>query len=227
MKLMKTISGYILLLALLLSTTACGDTQPVKTYPENYERFSALLGESRETVLTQLNLTEQDLVPAQRGVYSMPVTAHYNGLTFDMSLEFDETNDRLLGFYYTKLWENEWDNAIRDVGSLAKALTQIFGEAREDVDPNRFSHMGQEELATAFAAKDKQVGTDYWLVEKRDDSATLEYVAIVREQMGSRGTIADHLNLSLEMQVNADEASGSAMAQLRFCLEPEYLTSTN
>lgn len=224
MKLVKAFSGYILLFAILLSMTACGEPPTEKAYPEQYETFSALLGESRETVLAQLNLTQQDLVPGQRGMYSIPVTAQYNGLTFDMTLEFDEVNDRLWGFYYTKLWENEWDNAIRDVGSLAKTLTQTFGEAREDVDPNRFSHMSQEELTTAFAAKDKQVGTDYWIVEKRDDSDTKAYVAVIREQMGPQRAIADHLNLTLQMQVNADEASGSAMAQLRFELEPEYLT---
>lgn len=223
MKLVKTFSGYILLFAILLSMTACGEPPTEKAYPEQYETFSALLGESREAVLAQLNLTEQDLVPSQRAVYSIPVTAQYNGLTFDMSLEFDEANDRLWGFYYTTQWENQWDSAIRDVGALATALTQIFGEAREDVDPNRFSHMSQEELTKAFATKDKRVGTDYWVVEKRNDSATMEYVAIIREQMGSQRAIADHLNLTLQMQVNADEASGSAMAQLRFELEPEYL----
>lgn len=221
---MKKMFAGILAGILLLSMTACTSAPQEKEYPEHYEQYSALLEESRETVLTQLNLAEQDLVSGQKGAYSIPVTAQYNGLTFDMTLEFDETNDRLLGFYYTKLWENEWDNAIRDVGALAKALTQTFGEAQEDVDPTRFSHMSQEELTTAFAAKDSQVGTDYWIVEKRNDPATLEYVTIIREQMGSRGTIADHLNLTLEMQVNANEASGSAMTQLRFRLEPDYIT---
>ena len=223
MKLMKTLSGCVLLFTLLLSMTACGDARLEKEYPEHYEQYSALLGEDRETVLSQLNLTEQDLVPGQRAVYSIPVTAQYNGLTFNMSLEFDEANERLWGFYYTTQWESQWDNAIRDVGALATALTQIFGEAREDVDPNRFSHMSQEELTKAFATKDKQVGTDYWVVEKRNDSATMEYVAIIREQLGPQRAIADHLNLTLQMQVNAIEASGSAMTQLRFCLEPEYL----
>lgn len=220
MKKTKNLFACILLGAMLLSMTACSDTPPEKEYPENYEQYSALLGESRETVLAQLGLTEQDLVPGQKGVYSIPVTAQYNGLTFDMSLEFDETNDRLWGFYYTKLWENEWDNAIRDVGALAKALTQTFGETQEEAGPNRFSDMSQEELSKALS---RQGGTDYWIIEKRDDSDTKAYVDVIQKQMGPQRAIADYLNLTLQMEVIANEASGSAMTQLRFELEPEYL----
>lgn len=99
MKKRRAVFACILLGALFLSMTACGDTPPEKEYPEHYEQYSALLGESRETVLAQLGLTEQDLVPERRAIYSIPVTAQYNGLTFDMTLEFDEVNDRLCGFF--------------------------------------------------------------------------------------------------------------------------------
>lgn len=220
MKKLRAVFACILMGALLLSMTACGDTPPEKEYPEHYEQYAALLGERRETVLAQLNLTEKDLVSSHRGVYSIPVTAQYNGLTFDMTLEFDEVNDRLWGFYYTKLWENEWDNVIRDVGALAKALTQTFGETRKEAGPNRFSDMSQEELTRSLS---RQGGTNYWLIEKRDDPETKAYVDIIREQIGPQRTIADYLDLTLQMEVIADKASGSAMTQLRFELELDYL----
>ena len=219
MKKLRAVFACILLGAILLSTSACSGTSQAKEYPEHYEQYAALLGKSRETVLAQLNLTEEDLV-RDRGIYSIPVTAQYNGLTFDMTLEFDEVNDRLCGFFYNKLWENEWDNVIRDVGALAKALTQTFGQTREEAGPNRFSDMSQEELAKSLS---RQGGTDYWLIEKRDDSDTKAYVAVIREQMGPQRTIADYLNLTLQMEVIADEASGSASVHLRFELEPDYL----
>ena len=44
--------------------------------------------------------------------------------------EFDEANDRLIGFWLYKEWKDQWDTAARDVGALAKALTGAFGEAR-------------------------------------------------------------------------------------------------
>lgn len=100
-------------------------------------------------------------------------------------------------------------------------MTQTFGQTREEAGPNRFSDMSQEELAKSLS---RQGGTDYWLIEKRDDPDTKAYVAVIREQMGPQRAIADYLNLTLQMEVIAAEASGSASAQLRFELEPEYLT---
>lgn len=206
---------------LLVSSSACSNADRIKTYPERYEQFVSLLGESRETVLNQLNLSENDLVPAQKGLYSIPVSARYNGLTFSVTLEFDEINQRLLGFSYTKQWEDAWDDAVRDVGLLAKALTKTYGEARDDIDPVRFSSMTESELKEAFdstSSQNTQVGTDYWLIEKRTSSVLSEYIALIRKQNPTR-KILDEAMLSLNMQVFASKSIDRAMAELRFRLD--------
>ena len=136
-----------LLALMLLTVTACskgGSSAKAgqassKDYPEYYEQYTSLLGQNREAILSQLNLKEADLVPMpQTGMYTIPVTAAYNGLSFDMSLEFDVLNDRFLGYSYTLTWD-EQSTAVKEVSSLAKALTELFGEALEESDASHFS----------------------------------------------------------------------------------------
>ena len=228
MKRLLRLLTCILLAVMLLTVMACSCAPKEKEYPEHYAQFSELLGENRETVLRRLQLTGQDVVPAPGGLYATPITAQYNGLLFDVLLDFDEANDRLCGFSYVTEWDRRSDSAVRDAGALAKALTKTFGEAREDIDPARFSQMSEEDLTAAFyeaAAKGEPVGTDYWLIEKRNDPTALEYVAAIREQTGSGRAIADCLNLTLEMRVGISEATDSVGVILQFRLEAEYLSN--
>ncbi len=212
------------LFAALFCTGCTG--KPKKTeYPERYSELAGLLGETRESALKQLNLTEKDLAETAKGLYSVPMVAQYNGLPFEMTLEFDEINGRLQGFSYTKTWENQQEVPVREISALAKALTATFGEARSDTDPMRFSSMSDGELSQAFreaAQRDGQVGADYWLVEKLESTAILEYVQLLRDQNQKSEMADDHLNLTLEMRVAAAETPGTSVVWLRFRLEPDY-----
>ena len=84
--------------------------------------------------------------------------------------------------------------------------------------------MSDEALSKAFR-KGGQVGTDYWLVEKRESAAILDYIQILQEQNQRSEMAGDYLNLTLEMRVATEETSGTTKTWLRFSLEPDYHTS--
>ena len=215
----------LLCIALLFTALSCTGKTEKKEYPERYGELVGLLGETRESALKQLNLTEKDFTETAKGLYSVPMPAQYNGLSFEISLEFDEINGRFMGFSYTKTWEDQKEATIREISALAKALTATFGEARSDIDSERFSSMNDEVLSQAFreaARKGGQVGTDYWLVGKRENVAILDYIQILQEQNQRSEMAGDHLNLTLEMRVATEETSGTTKVWLRFRLEPDY-----
>jgi hypothetical protein len=171
-------------------------TEKKAEYPEHYEKLRALVGESRENVLKQLNLTEADLTPYRSSYYYIPNTAAYNGLSFKVALEFDitdnENKDKLIGFFYSANWENTGADTVRDVKSLVEALNENFGEAtaagRQDLD--LFSTYTEEKW-TAFmngSKKDERFsGADGWTLERLDDPATLEFLRSALEYDAARG----------------------------------------
>ena len=224
----------VLLVVPLLFMSACNTVQAEKKdYPELYEELYSLLGEYRETVLTRLNLTEQDLVPvqAQKGLYETPLTAKYHGVTFSVWLGFVELNNKLKGrmesFRYRKLAENQWDNSIHEVSVLSKALTQTFGASEEKEDRLIFSKTSEAELSQAFIGEDAVVRGNYWLVQKRNDPAVSSYLADILEVRTNNDPIAtDHLNMNLTMAVNANKQYDAVLVQLIFRLDFEPVART-
>lgn len=207
----------------LMTAVSCGSVSQEKQYPERYEQYVSLLGEKREKVLEVLGYTESDITSLQNDLYCIPETAQYGGLVFDVILEFDVINDRLLGFYYTKEWKHQWNEAIDDVWKLSEAITGTYGEARKDIDRKRFCDMSKEQLAEAFhqaSNNEMQVETDYWLVENLSSATILEYAKIVRDMVNANEmSVTDHPGLTLEMKVVASEQYDQAKVLLRFRLD--------
>ncbi|MBR5738562.1 MAG: M56 family metallopeptidase, partial [Lachnospiraceae bacterium] len=223
----KTRTAAIVILVVLIAAgatlffgnriIAANESTPTEDtkYPEYYGKLRALVGESRENVLKQLNLTEADLTPYRSSYYYIPNTAAYNGLSFKVALEFDITNnenkDKLIGFFYSANWENTGADTVRDVKSLVEALNENFGEAtaagRQDLD--LFSTYTEEKW-TAFmngSKKDERFsGADGWTLERLDDPATLEFLRSALEYDAARGGkkhyADDHMNWNMGLTVS-------------------------
>ena len=184
---MKYNRTYLICIALglLMALTACAGQGQVQ-YPEDFSLYYDLIGEKKEVVLRELGLSESELSNRHMGLYSTPRTARYQGLVFEVLLEFDLSTDVLWAVRYLKPWQGERETAIQDLVTLSRGLTTIFGPAQTlpgYENPTRVTKLTAQELDRAFAEKPQRWSiTDYWILEPErnqfDCMVELQVVAV-------------------------------------------------
>ena len=110
-------SCVILLLAVFFVT------DPVPEYPPYYRQLMALIGQPKETVEQRLDmeLLENENT-AMTGFYDTPFSLEYRGVPFKLVVGISMVDERLWGFQYVAIYENNIRKAAEDTVTIAKHL---------------------------------------------------------------------------------------------------------
>lgn len=174
----------------ILLTTVLFMTNPAKQmHPPRYEELTELLGESKETVLRELGITENDIAGGSDLYTGMtPIQVEYQDATFNIFLQFEKTdrdsNDKVLGsFAYFATIEDE-EVGAQSALKLARHYWDCYKEGyRSDQkdDPDRLSDITLDEIREMFKNPRRyHVGTthlsDSWDISEQGNETIEKYL---------------------------------------------------
>lgn len=179
---MKKVTCIIALLAILMSlVSGCSGKEK---HPSNYDQLTALMGQSREAVCTQLGLTEDDLEedPKIPGECKTPVQIEYAGVDFDLVLIFDILEDLFIGFRYRATYEAAPETAAKDTVTVAKHLSKTMGKPYYTKKDILISDQTQADLQAIFSDSDSDFfsSTNHWDLTEGAGSEIKEHMEHVR-----------------------------------------------
>lgn len=104
---------------------------PVPDYPPYYKTLTSMLGKSRESVAREMDIVLQEDENSAAGYYKTPLRVKYEGVPMDIVLSFSIVDDRLWGFQYVAIYENNVEQAAKDTVKIAKQLQRSYGTAKQ------------------------------------------------------------------------------------------------
>ena len=125
---------------------------PIPEYPPYYKQLTAMIGQPKEAVSRELGIELTSGENMASGYYETPLKAEYRGVEFDICLSFSIVDDRLWGFQYTAIYENNREQAASDTVKVAKQLQRTYGRATQNGDKRTlwFSEMNTEAVLEKF-----------------------------------------------------------------------------
>lgn len=164
----KNLFACILLSAMLLSMTACTNTEPKEAHPDGYVEYSALLAHDWSAALAELNLSEDEMMsggPLGKGVWDTGKHVEYCGADLSVHL-YTWTNEPdyivFQGFSYQCFLSSDLHDAAQVISTIAKQITNVQGDANDYVglrDRARIADMSVEELEELLTKKQNRDGS--------------------------------------------------------------------
>lgn len=144
-------------------------TDPVtREDPPYYETLRDLLGQPIDVVCEGLGICEEELVSQgdRTGYYDTPLQVEYQGITFNVRLVFNASNDLLWSFTYYKAYEGNHEQAAADIVTVSNRLWGNFGKGYqwyEREDPKRLKENTVEDVLARYSERDaKSLAYDQW-----------------------------------------------------------------
>ena len=108
--------------ALMFGMIGCGKSS---TGLQGYEKYLAVIGETKADALQKLKLQESDLTEAipNSYAYQVPGTFAFSGYQFKLELLLDRIFDRIYGFTYSTTVED-----LSGLTAMREKLIELYGE---------------------------------------------------------------------------------------------------
>lgn len=186
---MKKKIGFILLITLLLfGLGACGSKNKSEEDNKEIDRLTENIGNTKEEVFKDLNITEGEEVEMFNGdtsLYAFKEEREINGEPFQLLLTFDLETEELYGFMYDHLFANGED-AYHMTKELYEDFNKAYGDPTTYIDSmNRvadlpdYGELQKKEQWNFFETwkKDEvlEVRLEIYDVEDRGNSVVLTY----------------------------------------------------
>ena len=119
--------------------------------PPYYATLRDLLGQPIDVVCEELGISEGELVGLGDGTgyYDTPLKVGYQGVTFNVRLGFNISNNLLWSFTYYKTYEGHHEQAAADIITVSNRLWKNFGKGYqwyERDDPKRLKENTAEDV---------------------------------------------------------------------------------
>ena len=119
MKYILRMVSLLICMAMALGLAGCSKESP---YPEGYEKYKAVIGDTREESLKKLKLNESDLLAETQNSYLLPTVVEFCGYKFEVRLYYDRISDRLFSVQY-----QTFTDEISGVPVLYDKMIELFG----------------------------------------------------------------------------------------------------
>lgn len=108
---------------------------PIPEYPPYYNRLIGLVGQSKEAVTQELDIELiENEYSSTTGYYETPLCVEYRGVEFNVILGFSLVDDKLWGFQYAAIYEDNVQQAAADTVKIAKQLQRTYGRAKQNAN---------------------------------------------------------------------------------------------
>ena len=199
----------VICLAVLSGLTGCGKTS---SYPQGYEEYLAVVGETKADALNKLKLQESDLteVIPNSYAYQVPGVFAFGGYQFELEILLDRIFDRIYGFTYSMTVED-----LSGLTAMREKLIELYGEPAD----NNFT---QELLDKLIADKEGAVGNT-WSMYRFTEEHHPEYAKCLERMNEAYGINQVYAwNLVMEARCNDD---GKFLIKMTFSVGPDYTAS--
>lgn len=159
MKKLTSILSILLCAALLLIFSGCGKQEASASYPSDYNKYSVLIGMTKDEVCAQLGLAEEALTEQSTGLYATGQKATFQNMEFEILLAFDVTNEqKLYGIQYQAIFDGQIQQAMADSIALAKQFNAWYADSLDAAYKDQASVLAQWDAATQMTSL-SQAGT--------------------------------------------------------------------
>ena len=199
----------ILCLAMVLSFAGCGKKSP---YPEGYDEFKAIIGETKADALNKLKLQESDLTETIPNTYAyqVPGTFAFSGYQFELEILLDRIFDRIYGFTYSTTVDD-----LSGLTAMREKLIELYGEPAD----NNFT---EQLLQSLMENKSGAVGNT-WSMYRFTEEHHPEYAKCLERMNEAYGITQVYVwNLVMEARCNED---GKFLIKMTFSVGPDYTAS--
>ena len=199
----------VICLAVLLGLTGCGKKS---SYPQGYEEYLAVVGETKADALNKLKLQESDLTEVMPNsyAYQVPGVFAFGGYQFKLEILLDRIFDRIYGFTYSMTVED-----LSGLTAMREKLIELYGEPAD----NNFT---QELLDKLIADKEGAVGNT-WSMYRFTEEHHPEYAKCLERMNEAYGLNQVYAwNLVMEARCNDD---GKFLIKMTFSVGPDYTAS--
>lgn len=170
----------LLILSLLLGAVGCAAGEK---YPSDYETLSALIGQPINDACTKLNIQQSALTEVSKGMYSLPQTAEFAGVTFAVYLRVNLQEGLVSGIRYEAVYENQPKQAAKDIAAVAKQLSKGMGKTHVK-EETVISDFKESELAEIFSGKDRFNENNFWDLTESAGAEVRSYLEYLKETPG-------------------------------------------
>ena len=161
----------LICLSMVLGLVGCAKESP---YPEGYEKYKAIIGETREDAFKKLKMQESDFTVITTDMLQAPGTYSFCGYDFELYLKMDRTCDRVYGFEYSVFVDD-----LSGLPTMREKLLEIYGVPTH-------ANFSEESLDRVITKKKGAVG-DTWSLYPFTEEIHPEYAKIVEEFNQKRG----------------------------------------
>lgn len=188
MKDFKKVISILLSLSLLIALSGCSAVGG-SIHPPKYETLYSMLALPMDTLLTELNLTKEQLTKTSPGLYQTPLKVDFHDVPFTISIQSDIYNDYLYGFIYTADFGSDITAFSEAVCEIAKVMTESFGASTTLAGiptPEPFTNMTATEITSKFAAFDPSnpetgwAHNNNWLLEELKGEKMESYLPLLQ-----------------------------------------------
>lgn len=163
----KAVKLAICLVLMNICLFAVGCSQSADALPY-YQQLCQLLGKPKSEVISALDIHEEDLEYAVGGFYKTPLKAQHSGVSFELWIGIEETQDMLTCFYYHKEYSaKESAQAAKDVVDIA-AYIDLFMEQNkgtafpEELNEAQLNTKTEQQILDILSSTNFYNGHDCW-----------------------------------------------------------------
>ena len=202
------ILSVVVCLAVLLGLSGCAKESE---YPQGYEQFKAVVGDTREESLRKLKMEVADLTDEDQYTYLLPGTYEFCGYAFEVRLVYDSLLDRLTKIKYSILVDD-----ISGVPALKEKMIGLYGTPGND--------SFQEEYVNRLAEKKKGTVTMAWSMYRFTEEHHPEFVRCLKKYAENGSKQMDYFwNAALGCNYSEDLEKYNIL--MMFYLGPDNTTS--
>lgn len=217
---MKRIFAGLLILCLLCTLAACS-TSKDEQHPEHYNTLYNAIGKSMEAALEAMDASVSGLSPDYIGLYHIPVSVKFCGMTFDSIVLAPGTNGWLGKYTYNATLNGDAGNIAAELSDFALSLHKIHGTTRtemtDDPDAPSFEEVFSPENLSQWLANDDSTSMKfYWVLDDiKTDAAKAYRDALVAASSNKYAQYRENLGLWLKLSV-AKNKDGSVSVFLAY-----------
>lgn len=214
MKMVLKMVCLLLCMALALSLVGCSEESP---YPEGYEKYKAIIGETKADALKQLKLKETELTqvfPNDDTTYHVPGTFSFCDYDFGLIMGLERACDRVSSFTYWTLVDD-----LSGYKAMREKLIELYGA------PIQLHYT--DEMFDALANRKEGTVADTWSMYRFTEEHHPEFAKYLEEvkkvyEEKFRREVNFSWNLVLQARVHED---GRFLITMIFSVGQDYTPS--